>query len=246
MKFNRMNNLSDSVDTFEMSVPFDESEKDNLYLSIVKRDIPKWAEQYVHHLDTATTQEVCKCEWLVNPDDLEIRPLCCRTCGHPKERHVNGGACTEPHTIDRECESNCQLYNPRRVRMGDTHPHCPVHTPVGRIMGFFEFVFNKKPELAKTFSKEDQQPRGLINQPEITEEDAKKFIAAFQEKYPQVYGEVRKAVTKPELDQDEHAGIAEHCYRQECVNWVTGASDYCSIECEEMARGILNEDTETN
>jgi len=31
-------------------------------------------------------------------------------------------------------------------------------------------------------------------------------------------------------------GIAEHCYRNGCDGWVTGASDYCSWECEEIAR----------
>ena len=30
--------------------------------------------------------------------------------------------------------------------------------------------------------------------------------------------------------------IAEHCYRQGCEYWVTGASDYCSEECESIAR----------
>jgi hypothetical protein len=31
-------------------------------------------------------------------------------------------------------------------------------------------------------------------------------------------------------------GIAEHCYRPGCDQWVTGASDYCSWECEAIAR----------
>jgi len=30
--------------------------------------------------------------------------------------------------------------------------------------------------------------------------------------------------------------IAEHCYRDGCDGWVTGASDYCTWECEEIAR----------
>lgn len=29
---------------------------------------------------------------------------------------------------------------------------------------------------------------------------------------------------------------AEHCYREGCDGWVTGASDYCSEACETEAR----------
>lgn len=32
--------------------------------------------------------------------------------------------------------------------------------------------------------------------------------------------------------------IAEHCYRPGCDRWVTGASDYCSEECETEGRKI--------
>ena len=36
--------------------------------------------------------------------------------------------------------------------------------------------------------------------------------------------------------------VAEHCYRQGCDGWVTGASDYCSHDCEmeaEMFRASI-------
>ena len=36
----------------------------------------------------------------------------------------------------------------------------------------------------------------------------------------------------------EHAGIAEHCYRDGCDQWITGASDYCSPECEKAAQQL--------
>lgn len=33
--------------------------------------------------------------------------------------------------------------------------------------------------------------------------------------------------------------IAEHCYRDGCDRWVTGASDYCSEDCETVARELI-------
>lgn len=32
--------------------------------------------------------------------------------------------------------------------------------------------------------------------------------------------------------------IAEHCYRPGCDQWITGASDYCSPECETEGRAL--------
>lgn len=32
--------------------------------------------------------------------------------------------------------------------------------------------------------------------------------------------------------------LSEHCYREGCDGWVTGASDYCSETCETSARLI--------
>ena len=101
--------------------------------------IAVWAKQYIDHLDTAITQEVCKCEWLCHPDDLDIRPLCCRDCKHPRDKHRSIGdnviACVD--------ECTCDMYMPRRVRMGDLNMECPAHSPVGRITGFFEYVFTQ-------------------------------------------------------------------------------------------------------
>jgi len=33
---------------------------------------------------------------------------------------------------------------------------------------------------------------------------------------------------------EDMQGIAEHCYREGCENWITGASDFCSPQCGEM------------
>lgn len=139
-----MRNYHTSVPLSEM---MDAETQSSPYLSIVKRDIPQWAERYVRHIETSVTQEVCKCEWTAHPDDVKIRPLHCRDCEHPRERHqeVDGKIKCVPHTLERECA--CINYMPRRVKMGDVHPHCPVHTPVGRIMGFFEYVFSQKDDM---------------------------------------------------------------------------------------------------
>jgi hypothetical protein len=49
-------------------------------------------------------------------------------------------------------------------------------------------------------------------------------------------------VTTYEESLEERAGelvYAETCYRPGCEYWVTGASDFCSEECEEEAAGLL-------
>lgn len=153
------------------------------FLAIAKEDIPKWAAQYVDYLDTSPTQEVCKCEWIVNEDDLNIRPMHCRNCKHPREKHLvaNGGACSVPFKNDPSDfypdlkagdECPCAGYVGRRVRVGEQDPQCPVHTSIGRVMGFFEFVFNQQPEPIKPSQG-----------PDISAEEARKLIERFEDKY---------------------------------------------------------------
>jgi hypothetical protein len=44
----------------------------------------------------------------------------------------------------------------------------------------------------------------------------------------------------PTLPSEEWLGHqGEFCYNPGCPNWLTGASDYCSEECEDEAHGIV-------
>lgn len=130
----------------KVSIPIDKTTADSTVLAIIKRDIPEWAERYVDWLDTATTDEVCKCEWIIHPDDLNLPALHCRDCRHMREQHYVDGTGIKcvgqiDASVDGQCK--CTMYLPRRVRQGDLKTECPVHSPVGRVLGFFEFVFKQ-------------------------------------------------------------------------------------------------------
>lgn len=47
------------------------------------------------------------------------------------------------------------------------------------------------------------------------------------------------------MSEEDFQGIAEHCYRDGCDNWITGSLDYCSSECEELASSS-NSDSEND
>lgn len=135
---------------FQVSIPLDHDVSVPEYLAVVKRDIPRWAQEYVDHVDTATTEEICKCTWDCHPDDLKIRPLHCRDCEHPRDKHDDSGC------NDNDGNCICVHYSPRRVKLGDHNPACPVHSPVGRIMGFFEYIFTQQ-DNAQKIEVEDKE-----------------------------------------------------------------------------------------
>lgn len=146
--------LMDAKDLAKLPVP--------QYLAIAKHDILQWAINYMDHLENTVTTEVCKCEWIVNPADVNIRPLCCRNCEHPRDAHkaddATGMVLCQGEPVkgtfvkfdeDDEIDCGCNNYSPRQIRRGTPSPECPVHDPVGRMLGFFEYVFTE------TAKKED-------------------------------------------------------------------------------------------
>lgn len=156
---------------YHSAIPSREPEDTDVFLAIMKADIPHLAEKYIDYIETSVTQEVCKCDWVAHPDDVGIRAMHCRECTHPREKHTDIGdgvvKCASAIKIDdaidgtRECE--CSQYVPRRVRKADENPFCPVHTSVGRVMGFFEYVFKKQgPKETGGLMKSNQErsPRG--------------------------------------------------------------------------------------
>src|SRR5262249_30901718 len=109
-------------------------------LSIPKREIPRLVREYLHAIETRPTNEICKCVWSVHPDDIGIGGTCCRECSHPKEMHVDRADMTHPIPC-KTC--GCETFKPRRIRMVTQVEFCPVHTPEGRVLGFFEFLFGE-------------------------------------------------------------------------------------------------------
>lgn len=42
------------------------------YISIPALDIPKLVQQYVDAIETQETDDWCRCEWIIHPDDTEL------------------------------------------------------------------------------------------------------------------------------------------------------------------------------
>lgn len=116
--------------------------QDDLYLSLPKKDIPQLAADYVKKLEAATTKDWCKCEWLVHPDDVNVRAMHCRECQHLARNHwAPGGSDVNNPVLGNCMECSCEEYKDRRVRKGAESPECPIHTRVGFILGFFLWVY---------------------------------------------------------------------------------------------------------
>ena len=75
----------------------------------------------------------------------------------------------------------CEFYKPRRVKLGDHNPECPVHSPVGRVMGFFEYVFTQTEQQKGEEKKAEEVVKFLGGN--VTKEQAQSFITAFNDKY---------------------------------------------------------------
>lgn len=42
------------------------------YISIPALDIPKLAVQYIEAIETQRTDDWCRCEWIIHPDDVNL------------------------------------------------------------------------------------------------------------------------------------------------------------------------------
>ena len=98
------------------------------YISIPALDIPKLADEYIAAMETQETNDWCRCEWIIHPDDVRITANHCRECNHTKGDSVH----------DDE-----HAFRGKRMRRGDQAPDCPVHTREGLVIYFFEWVFTR-------------------------------------------------------------------------------------------------------
>lgn len=125
------------------------------YYSLPVDKISEMVIAYVSEMETQRTNDWCKCEWLIHPEDVELDVHNCKRCHHPRALHreMEGmNVCTKTVSItqdDEEFHDVCwcgEWVDPpkRRMRRGDTHPLCAVHTKEGFLIGFFEWVFKSE------------------------------------------------------------------------------------------------------
>lgn len=106
------------------------------YISIPALDIPGLADAYIAAMETQNTNDWCRCEWIIHPDDVNVSANHCRECGEKKEHDVHFSQYGE-HDFMRH------YFRGKRMRRGDQAPDCPVHTKEGLIIYFFEWVFTR-------------------------------------------------------------------------------------------------------
>jgi hypothetical protein len=111
---------------------------DEPYFFLPKTKVPALVEEYVNKIETERTNNWCKCEWIIHPDDVDIQLDVCKKCG----QHDSNG----DHVLGlNELREVHEFVTPkRRMRRGAQHPQCPVHTKEGFILGFFESLFPKE------------------------------------------------------------------------------------------------------
>lgn len=118
------------------------------YYSLPVEQLPELVIEYVAAMEIQRTNEWCKCQWLIHPEDVDLDIHNCRTCHHPRALHTEMEGmegCTKqddeaPDTVECQCEGWVDPPK-RRLRRGDTHALCPVHTKEGFLLHFFEWVF---------------------------------------------------------------------------------------------------------
>lgn len=103
------------------------------FISIPSMDIPALAEKYIAAMETEASADWCRCEWVIHPDDTEVKAGTCRECGERKG--------SDAHNKIDEIDPDRHHFKGKRMRRGDEASDCPVHTRAGLVIYFFEWVF---------------------------------------------------------------------------------------------------------
>lgn len=110
--------------------------KDYNYLSIPLVDMPELASKYVVAMETSKSEDWCRCEWLIHPDDTAIGRGRCRHCGEKRDTGIH-----EPTgVVNGWWPEVYHAYQGIRMRKGDQAWDCPVHTREGFLLYFFEWI----------------------------------------------------------------------------------------------------------
>lgn len=118
------------------------------FVTVNTQTLSDKVSEYVSEMETQRTNDWCHCEWIVHPDDKELDVYNCANCHHPHTLHMSGpdSYCTkEGNFIDVAACDCTQWVDPpkRRMRRGQTHPECPVHTKEGFLVHFFRWAWER-------------------------------------------------------------------------------------------------------
>jgi len=107
------------------------------FLALPKRDIPTLVAKYFAAMETGTTENWCRCPWVIHPDDKAVKAGTCRACGELPKAEVHTGL---PEDMEH---GFIHKFVGRRMRRMDDAPTCPIHSREGMLMYFFEWAFDQ-------------------------------------------------------------------------------------------------------
>lgn len=104
-----------------------------VFISVPQNDLLPLVNKYIEAMMTEESEQWCRCEWIIHPDDAAVKKGMCRIC-----------ECDRKAGIHNEVTGS-QHYHPFagiRKRRGNEDPTCPVHTREGMVIYFFEWIFS--------------------------------------------------------------------------------------------------------
>lgn len=124
------------------------------FYSLPVDKLPDMVIEYVSAMETQRTNDWCKCQWILHPEDVDLDIHNCGRCHHPRALHTEMEGmegCTKQfgESVESgepwiECRCEGWVDPPkRRMRRGDNHPLCPVHTKEGFLIGFFNWLYKE-------------------------------------------------------------------------------------------------------
>ena len=137
MKFLRRNSSNELWSSVRLVTPLTQQDKQR-FIAVSEQDVLPLVEKYISALETEVSEKWCRCQWIIHPDDVGIKPGACHICGASYGSRVH-------HGLPEDFESGEKHhFKGRRMRKGDTDATCPVHTREGMIVYFFEWMFSKE------------------------------------------------------------------------------------------------------
>jgi len=101
-----------------------------------KPSVVHLVDEWISLIETETTDRMCKCEWTIHPEDVDVPENGCRVCNAPQGSQM--------HDVMMSPEEFHPFQGRRKMRSGSEHPECPVHSKSGLILGFLEWAVETK------------------------------------------------------------------------------------------------------
>lgn len=111
------------------------------YIAIPECDLPALVKRYAKAMETEESKDWCTCQWIIHPDDVNVKANECRVCGYRKDARTHAIVYANTGIRMAVQAEGVHSFKGRRMRLGDQSPDCPAHTKEGLVLYFFRWVF---------------------------------------------------------------------------------------------------------